>query len=779
MNLPRTLFRLLLGRRLPVTGGTMTAPGIDGPVTIRRDGYGIPYIEAESNEDAWYGVGFCQGQDRTFQLEMVLRVARGTLSELLGESYLGVDRLSRQIGFVHAAVPQMDAIEPGTVRVLEAFARGVNEGSTLGARRRAHEFTLLRGSPTAYSAVDVIAIGKLQAFLLASNWDIELARYHILREDGPEALEALDPGYPEWHRVTAPPGVPQGPAADRLAEDLSALREVVGQAGGSNSWALAPSRTAAGRAILSNDPHLRPTLPPHWYFAHVRTPEWGAAGATFAGAPAFPAGHNGFAAWGVTAGFVDNSDLFLEELGSDGRSVRQGDGFAPCEVREEVIGVKGKPDVVEKVVVTPRGPIVGAAVGGGVGAMSLRATWLDPRPVNGLMGVHRAGSFEEFRTICEAWPLSSLNMLYADTSGAIGWQLMGDAPRRRKGWGTVPQPGWEAGAGWEDGLVPFEDIPHAESPPEGILASANNSPTPSGEGPFLGVDWLDGYRVGRIFEALESREDWDVAATSALHLDSESLPWREMREIVCGSSPGGQDARRALELLEPWDGDLNAGSSAATVFQLFLAHMHRQVAQAKAPRSWAWVVGAGPNAVVPRTMLLARRVGHLVRLLKETPEGWFEKGWDRAIEDALAAAVNDLRAGYGDDESEWAWGAVRPLTLRHPVGDRKVLGGIYNLGPFPWGGDTNTISQAAAAPDDPLANPMAIASMRMVIDLGNWEESRFVLPGGQSGNPLSPHYDDMLPLWKRGDGVPIAWSADRVREIATTTLTLSPPRAQS
>ena len=212
---------------------------------------------------------------------------------------------------------------PTLLRISRRSRGGSTTACGWAAGRRPHEFTLLRAKSTPYSLVDIVAAAKLQAFVLASNWDIELARYHILLSDGPEALAALDPAYPANHPVSAPPGAAQGVAADRLAEDLASLREATGYAGGSNNWVLAPTKTATGRPILSNDPHLRPTLPPHWYLAHIRTPEWAAAGATFIGAPAIPAGHNDVAAWGVTAALVDTTDLFIEELGDDGRSVRR------------------------------------------------------------------------------------------------------------------------------------------------------------------------------------------------------------------------------------------------------------------------------------------------------------------------------------------------------------------------------------------------------------------------------------------------------------------------
>ena len=774
MNIPRLLFRLLLGRRLPITSGTLEVPSITGSVLIRRDRHGIPYVEAEGDEDAWYGLGFCQGQDRAFQLEGLLRIERGTLAELVGVEALPVDRLSRRIGFRHAAERQLEALDNETLGVLEAFARGVTDGARIGCRRPAHEFSLLRAKPTPYRAADVLGIIKLTSFMLASNWDVELARLKILTEDGPEALMALDPTYPEWLPVSAPPGTLASGVVDRLADDLAVFSATVGLGGGSNNWALAPSRTGTGRAILANDPHLPPTLPPHWYLAHVRTPEWAVAGASSIGAPGFSVGHNDTAAWGVTAGLVDNTDLFIEEIGPDGRSIREGNQFVPCEVRLEVIQAKGGATLEEEVLVTPRGPIIGPALEGEVGAISLRAIWLDPRPAKGIIQSHRACTFEEFRRGWEQWQAPSLNMVYADTSGTIAWQLVGEAPRRRKGWGTIPLAGWDPEVGWDDDSIPFQEMPHLANPETGFLATANNRPTAEGEGPFLGADWIDGYRLARIVEALDARHDWDLASVQALQMDQKSLPWDELRDIVLATPVQSDEARQALALMEVWDGVVGAHSPAAAVFEFFVAEMVRRVVEAKAPRAAHWAVGEGFIALVPHSAFSVRRVGHLVRLLREQPEGWFEQPWPQEIADALRKVMRTLRERYGDDPERWAWGRIRPLTLRHQVGERAPLDRVFNLGPFPWGGDANTIGQSLVPPANPTANPPFIASLRMVVDVGRWEESRFVLPGGQSGNPLSPHYDDLLPLWQRGEGVPIAWSPEEVARVARSTLRLVP-----
>ena len=774
MSILKLLFRLLLGRRLPITTGTLEIPGLLRPVWIRRDGNGIAYIEAEGDDDAWYGLGFCHGQDRAFQLDGLARIVRGTLAELVGPAGLPVDRLCRRIGFFRSAEQQLEALDDEIRHMLEAYARGVTDGATLGCRRPAHEFALHRTQPTPYFAADALGVLKFISFGLASNWDVELARLKILTEDGPQALMALDPSYPDWLPVTSPPTALAGAKVDRLAEDLAIFTSTFHMGGGSNNWTVAPSRTATGRPILANDPHLAPVLPPHWYLAHVRTPQWAIAGASFLGTPTFPAGHNGKVAWGITAGLLDNTDLFIEEVGSDGRSVREGSQFIPCESRLETIHVRDGEAVEEKFLVTPRGPVVGPALEGEMGSISMRGIWQEPHPAKGLLQLHRVKSCEELRQAFRQWPFLSLNMVCADSTGTVGWQLAGEAPRRRKGWGTIPLPGWDSEVGWEDSPVPFDEMPHLTDPEAGFVATANNQPTPEGKGAFLGMDWTDGYRQARITEALEARRDWDVASTLALQVDQESIPWRELREAIFNAPAETDETRQAAAILQRWDGRVTVESPGAAVFEFFLVEMAQRIAKAKAPRTAQWALGQGFTPLAPHSMFLGRRISHLVQLVRNQPAGWFGRPWPEELADALATAVRRLRQLHGADPNQWAWGRVRQLTLLHSEGERAQLGRLFNLGPIPWGGDINTVSQAEYDFSDPSSNPTSIASLRMVVDVGNWDESRFILPGGQSGNPLSPHYDDQLPLWQRAEGVPIAWSPKKVEEVSQAVLCLKP-----
>ncbi len=775
---PRLLLRLL-GTRLPRTRGRLRVAGPGGRITIRRDRWGIPHVEAGTDDDAWFALGFCHAQDRGFQLELLRRVGSGTLSALIGEDGIPIDRMSRRLGFHRNAEAQLAHLGTEVRAALDAYVSGINAGFAHGLRRPPHELRLLRSEPTPWTSHDVLAFVGLQAFSLASNWDVELARFKVLITDGAEAVRAMDPAYADWLPVTSPPGTAAAPVVDRLGADLAALQAMLPTGGASNNWAIAGSRTASGAPLLANDPHLAPTLPAPWYLAHLRTPEWEIAGASFVGGPAFPIGTNGHAAWGITAGLTDNSDLFLEEIGPDGASVREADGFVPCEVRVERIEVKGTQPVEERILVTRRGPLMTAIVEEEIPqALSLSAVWLRPLPVRGFLDVVRARSFDAFRRAFADWPGPALNVAYADRDGHIGWQLVGQLPRRRSGNGTLPMAAWDPSAGWEETLVPFEEMPCSLDPETGWIASANAKPTVDGDGPFLGNDYIDGYRLARIAEALSGRDAWDVSAAQSLQMDVAAMPWRELRDLVLALpvDPAVDAAAvRGLEILAAWDGQVAASSPGASVYEGFTALLTRRLAQAKAPGSWSWAIGAGFGQIVPYTLFSTRAMSRLVRLLRDPPADWFAgSSWEEQAIAALGDTVRDLAAAHGDDPAGWAWGHLRQVTLAHPIGVRRPLDRIFNLGPVPMGGDSNTPMQVSSSPVDPFGPAGALANTRCVIDLGDPAASRFSLAGGQSGNPLSPHYRDLYELWLRGDGVPIAWSEAEIAAAARATLVLEP-----
>jgi penicillin amidase len=290
----------------------------------------------------------------------------------------------------------------------------------------------------------------------------------------------------------------------------------------------------------------------------------------------------------------------------------------------------------------------------------------------------------------------------------------------------------------------------------------------------LGADWLDGYRAASITHELSARHDWDVSRTLALQMNQQAIVWDDLRESVLSAPAANADTRQAQELLRGWDGHVAADSPAATVYELFLAEMASRVARAKAPRTFAVVLGEPLGPISPYNFLCYRRTGHLARLMREQPPGWFPRSWPEETANALATVLRRLHKSHGSDPSRWAFGRLRPLVLHHLLSRNRLLAPLFNRGPFAFGGDADTINQGAVLPFDPLAPVDNIASLRMVVDVGAWSNSRFSLPGGQSGNPLSPHYDDLLPFWLRGDGVPIAWTDAEVRQATVQTLELTP-----
>jgi penicillin G amidase len=746
MSLPRFLLRLALGARKPVVSGEHRLAGLRAHVTIRRDKHGVPTIEAENDADAFFGLGFAQGQDRAFQLEMLLRVVRGSLAELVGKDALPVDRIARRIGFRRAADAQLAVVDADIRAALEAFVAGVNASQGFGGAKLPHECQLLKAPLTPWEPADVLGLVKLQTFLLPSNWDVELARLQILRADGPEALLALDPA--------AIGDVAPSNGAAILASDLERFASFVGRGGGSNNWVVAGNRSASGKPLLASDPHLAPNVPAPWYLAHVDTPGWSVTGAALAGAPVFPIGHNGFACWGVTAGLTDNTDLVIESPNDSFPRIR------------ETIRVADGPDEELSVIVTPRGPVVWESAREWI---AMRAVWLEPLPLRGFFDSPTARSFEAFRRPFAAWPALPMNLVYADEAGTIAHQLVGQVPRRTGGNGAIPLP---AGSCEWNGLVPFHEMPFTLDPAEGFLATANDPPPADGR---FGHDYVDAYRARIIRDELAKRTDWTALRFAELQRSVRSMPWEEIRETVLATMDDGDaDVRLGLDLLREWDGRIAADSPAATVFELLVSKLAVRVAQAKAPTAWKSVLGVGDDEPFSGSLFSERRVAHLVRLLQTRPEGWFAKSWTELVGECLAESVRELRATRGPGAAFWQWGDLRQLRLEHPLFKDHWLGRAFNVGPVPAGGDSNTILQCAAKPHDPFAFTHNIPNLRAAFDVGNWSNSRFVLAGGQSGNPCSPHYADLFEMWQTGESIPIAWTPDEAIRSAVASLRLSP-----
>jgi penicillin amidase len=314
-------------------------------------------------------------------------------------------------------------------------------------------------------------------------------------------------------------------------------------------------------------------------------------------------------------------------------------------------------------------------------------------------------------------------------------------------------------------------MPHALNPPEGYFTTANDNVSGRTD---LGADYCDDYRVRAVRDSLRLGDKWSVEQCLALQLDVRSIPWEEMRDAVLALAPSDPAAREGLELLRAWDGRVEIDSAAACVFELFTAEMCRRVARAKAPSEWRVVLGENGLHGSGFSLFTDRRVGHLSRLVRAQPEGWFAS-WLAEMGTALGEVVRRLRREVGPGPAFWGWGHLRQLRLDHPLfGKHRWLGPAFNLGPVPCGGDCNTVNQAGARPAEPTAFTHNMCNLRTVFDLADLSNCRFVLCGGQSGNPMSDHYADQLPLWQAGEAITIPWDQAEVIRAAKETLRLLP-----
>jgi len=766
-------YRLLRGRPLQPRRQVRLL-GLREQVEVLRDCWGVPHIYASNRWDLFFALGYLQAQDRLWQMDFYRRLATGTLAEVMGEAALEFDRLTRRVGLGRVARRDVDRLQPEVREALEAFAAGAN--AWIAAGTPPLECMLLRYRPQPWQVADSIAVGRFIAWTLSGNWDREVLRAWLLERFGPEVLAELEPQYPRGGPLVLPPGAPAQGGGPDLRGEFRQLAAAAASGGLSNNWVVDGSKSATGRPLLANDPHLPLGIPCIWYEAHLEAPDLRAAGVCLPGLPAIIIGHNQRIAWGVTAAMVDQDDLYIEHLdpAGGGRYLYRG-RWEQGEVVREEIRVRGRQEpLVEEVLITRHGPIISPCLPGEGRPLALRSVCLEERDFTGaLLALMQAQDWDQFRAALRGWVASTLNFLYADVEGNIGYQMAGLVPVRKKGLGLVPAPGWTDEYEWL-GYLPFEQLPYSFNPPSHWLATANNKVVDDNYPHFLSAEYVDSPRIQRIVQGLTARETLSLEDCRALQTDLYSLPGQELARRILSLEPRDPWARRAQTFVGAWDGTLHPESIAAAIVQAFFVHLVRRALEER--------VGAMADFLLGRPVHPLRDAGHffincaswLLRLMEERPDWFPGRTWQQAMEEALVEAVRDLRRRLGDDMTRWQWGRLHRLLLRHPLGQVRALAPIFNRGPYPVGGDANTVAQAAFLPYDGYEVVSFAASWRMIVDLADFNRSLGVIPGGQSGNPASRHYTDQLQLWLRGEYHPLPWDRAQVEKHLESRLQLVP-----
>jgi penicillin amidase len=759
----------------PVTAGTLKLPGLRARLEIIRDRWGVPHIYAANHHDLFMAQGFVHAQERMWQMEMNRRMGNGHLAAAFGEIALDTDRLTRTLGFNRLAQADLALLDEYSREALEAYAEGVN--AFLDRRRLPVEFTLTGVKPARWAALDSVAIARVMLFKLSTSWASELVRAQLVEKLGPERAADLDIRWPERDVPTLPDGVvfnrlqPDGQMAAERGPFLN--RGPEGGGVGSNAWAIAGWRSTTGTPILCNDMHLQMTTPGIWYTVHLVGGEYEVTGVGTPGLPGVQVGHNARIAWGATLTFTDAQDLFVEKLDpANPRRYEFKGEWLECEVVREEIAVKGRSAPhVEEVRLTRHGPIVGAVVPGAGQTMALNSYALRPTPAfDGFLRLDRARGWDDFVDAMRAITAPQLNVLYADVEGNIGYWATGTHPVRAKGQGTIPVPGWTGEYEWV-GEIPFEEMPHALNPERGYIVSCNHRIV-TGEYPhFLGLHWMNGYRAQRLVAEIERRGRISPDDCRALHTDFHSIPGLELVKRVkeMNLAPTDPDAALALKLLMEWNGWLGADSVGGAAYQVTLTRLvHNLIAPALGPELFdKFMGGRGPHPLLHPT---TEHVGHstvtVFAMLDDPDSVWVKEagGREKVMEKSLAEAARWLKEALGPDPAAWQWGKLHQLVAPHPLAVQKPLDKVFNLGPHPFGGDTDTVCQTAFIPDAPYGANAWVPSYRAITDLGDLTRTVHIAPPGNSGLLGDAHYGDLLPLWLKGEYVPALWKREEVEK---------------
>jgi penicillin amidase len=749
--------------------GTLNVHGLQQAVRVQRDRWGVAHIYAQNEHDLFFAQGLVVAQDRLFQMELWKRSGQGRLAEILGPSYVKRDTSARLLRYRGDMDAEYKSYSPDTKEILEAFTSGINayieEIQKPGGIGLPLEFQLAGFKPEPWKPGD--CLNRLAAYSVTGNGASELYSAQLVALLGPEkaaALLELDPPV----RLDPAPGIDYSGLSPALLENLVGsdvpLHFPETPIQGSNNWTVSGSLTATGKPFLANDPHRVIAEPSLRYIVHLIAPGWNVIGAGEPGLPGVAVGHNEKIAWGFTIFGLDQQDLYLAELDpANPEQYKTEHGWERMEVKTETINVRGGTPVVVKLKFTRHGPVLWED-----GKRALTLHWVGAEPGTagylGSLALDRAQNWQEFEQAMPRWKVPSENIVYADRDGNIGEHSTGLAPLRKDWTGLLPVP--EAGGFEWSGFVPNGNLPHTYNPASGFVASANQKMIPENYGYAVGFQWASPERFLRISEviggAASSSHKLSLRDMEDLQNDVVSLPARELQSLL--KSAAGSAPSRAAKLLLDWDCAVAPDSSAATLYEFWVLELSDAVTK----------------LVVP---VEAQKITEKLSLEKTTQElspaseAVFgqnpEVARDALLLDTLQAAEKKLLVKLGPDPQKWAWGQLHSASFFHPLGGVATAAkALFDRGPVSRPGDGSTVDATyfGGSSFDQLAG----ASYREIFDLSDWDNAVSVNVPGQSGQPGSPHYDDLLPLWTRGQYFPLRYSKPSVDRETTDVLELKP-----
>jgi penicillin amidase len=769
--------------------------GLNAPADIVIDHWGIPHIFAASPRDAYFLQGYNAARDRLWQIDLWRKRGLGLLSKSLGPAYVEQDRAARLFLYRGDMDKEWAAYAPGAQGIVEAFVAGVNAyvGEVRsGAKPLPVEFKLTGSQPDLWKAEDVV---RIRSHALVSNVTSEVARAKVACAAGLEADRLRRKIEPVGHKMVVPKGLnPCDVPADVLKDYFLGTRAVdfdvlagkqqrteispqvqLAQAiasqseEGSNNWVVAPSRTATGRPILANDPHRTLGTPSLRYIVGLSAPGLDVIGAGEPALPGVSIGHNDDIAFGLTIFAIDQEDLYVYELKKgDPESYRYKSGWEKMKVVDDTIEVKGEAPRHIELRFTRHGPVL-KVDGAANRAFAMRTVWSEPG-LSGYFGstwLMQAKSWEDFRAANKVWGAPPQNLIYADTRGNIGWGPSGKTPVRKTWDGLMPVPG---DGRYEWAGFQADKLPSSYNPPEGFFATANEMNLPEGypnEDRRIGFEWTDRSRIDRIKEVLRADDKVTLADSMALQTDSVSSQSRRLTVLLAPLSSSDAQMKQALDLLKTWNHDETTDSVPAAIYEVWAnKHLGKATVGAATPAAARALVGSGHLEAV------ISYLEHPDSALGGDPAA----RRDAILLDSLKAALAELKDRLGPDMATWTWGRLHHATFEPAIAvlADPQLRAQMTTGPLEVPGSASTPRAQSYRQSD--FSVVSGASVRLVMDVGAWDNSVAMNSPGQSGDPMNAHYRDLFPLWAEGAYVPLRFTREAVDRDAETVLHLSPAK---
>lgn len=806
MPIHKLFFSTIFQPFFPKTRGRMSLDGLHAEVHIYRDTWGTPHIYAENQNDLFFAQGYVHAQDRFWQMEYWRHVGQGRMAEIGGQRLVQVDTFIRTMGWNRIAAATLEVYKnqaPECLQIIEMYCAGVNKyiEHRRGRLSLNHKILGIWKKPwkiEPWTPLDTLSWGVVLSDSVSASWRDELLYEALANAIGKDMTDELLPFYPYASRpVVVPthnattertlktnPPTPQATTRANTSisiKDSSTIEQIAGTGpfAGSNNWVIAGKHTPSGTPLLANDPHLALQMPSIWYEVGLHAPGWDVVGFSFAGAPGVVIGHNNKIAWGITNVGPDVQDLFWEKINPENSQQYEYMGqWHDIEIVRETIKVNGGKDHVIDVQSTHHGPLITKLLNGIEKPLAFNwAAALPSLALKATLRLNQAQHYEEFHEALEYLHAPAQNVVYADIDGNIAYQMTGRIPLRKNGNGVAPVPGWTGEYEWI-GWVPYEDLPHLLNPECGYIVTANNALVDETYPYLLDLYWSDGDRAQRITEmireTLNQHGQITVNDCVRIQLDNVSLLAATYIPLLKDLTSENSQVQAAINYLRNWDLRMQRESVPAALFEIFylqLAHLllkdrlgetakqyltngdaqrvffHNLACQ---PDSHWWKIQAGNGKI-----LTQREV--LLQALIRTTE-WFSQH-------------------IGQEKEQWTWGRLHTVTfISSPLGRSgiKIIESLVNRGPFAVDGSNSTVNDTGWNWKDKVAASSNHASMRMIVDLHDFEASLSIHPTGQSGHPFHHHYDDLIELWCNGKYRPMVFHREAVIAASQEHLILQP-----